>query len=422
VIHMKNSLPENTQHYDVVIIGGGASGLMTALVAAEHGKSVCILEKNKTAGNKLSITGGGRCNITNATFDVHEFLKNYGDSADFLYSPFSQFSASDTFEFFASRGLPLVTQARNRAFPASERAPDVTDFFLQHLQSLNVQIHTGSRVRKLITDGSDITGVDTGSRIITGDNYVLATGGVSHPETGSTGDGFKWLRDIGHTVTDPTPTIVPLAVRDRWVHNLSGVDLSFMKITFFCDGVKQFSKTGKILFTHFGISGPLILNSSSQVAGLLKWGTVTASIDMYPDTDMGALERNILKVFDTHKNKLLKNVLSEIVPTRLADTVMGLLPDIDYSTPVHSVSRDDRKRIAGLLKNMPMSIKGLMGFDRAVIADGGVPLTEIDTRTFRSMKYTNLYITGDLLHVNRPSGGYSLQLCWTSGYVVGKNM
>jgi predicted Rossmann fold flavoprotein len=410
---------KDNKKYDVVIIGGGAAGLMTALVAAEAGKSVRIIEKNKTLGNKLSITGGGRCNITNATFDVREFLKHYDKSADFLYSAFAQFSATDTFDFFTSRGLPLVTQARNRVFPATERAPDVTNFFVQRLKNLGVDIQCGLRVKKLLTDTGRITGVDTSQGIITGDSYVLSTGGVSHPETGSTGDGFRWLRDIGHTVTDPTPTIVPLSVRERWVHKLSGVDVSFMKISFLVNGKKQFSKTGKILFTHFGISGPLILNSSSQVAELLKWGTVTAHMDMYPDTDMGSLEKSILKTLDGHKNKILKNVLPEIVPAGWAETVMELLPDIDYTTPVHSVSKSDRKKIVTLLKNVQFTITGLMGFDRAVIADGGVPLTEIDMKTFRSLKCDNLYIIGDLLHVNRPSGGYSLQLCWTSGYVVG---
>lgn len=419
---MKKPPHQINQIYDVVIIGGGAAGLMAALVAAERGKRVCIIEKNKTLGNKLSITGGGRCNITNATFDIREFLKHYGKSADFLYSAFAQFSTTETFAFFTDRGLPLVTQARNRAFPASERAPDVTDFFVKRLQWSGVTVCSGLRVRKFITADGRVTGVETSDGMITGDSYVLATGGVSHPETGSTGDGFRWLRDIGHTVTDPTPTIVPLSVRERWVHKLSGVDLSFMKISFLSDGKKQFSKTGKILFTHFGISGPLILNSSSQVAELLKWGTVTAHIDMYPDTDMGSLEKSILKTLDGHKNKILKNVLPEIVPMGMVETVMELLPDIDYTTPVHSVSKVDRKKIVTLLKNVQFTITGLMGFDRAVIADGGVPLTEIDTRTFRSMKYDNLYIIGDLLHVNRPSGGYSLQLCWTSGYVVGTSV
>lgn len=406
--------------YDVIVIGGGASGMMAALVAAEEGKRVLILEKNKNLGEKLKITGGGRCNITNAQFNVREFLKIYGKAEPFLHSPFSQFSAKDTFSFFEKRGLPLVVQARNRAFPHTEKALDVYNVLKRGLEKAHVTVRSNTTVKKLVTHEGNIREVVTTTGSYKARSYILATGGQSHPETGSTGDGFKWLADLGHTVKKPTPTIVPLAVDEHWVTSLAGVSLSFMKISFFLNGKRSFSKKGKVLFTHFGLSGPLILNSATQVADLLQEGPVYTEIDAYPDTDHGSLEKQVLLVFDANKNKMLKTIFKDITPAGTAHAIQTLLPEINFETKVHSVSKEDRKRIVHLLKALPLTISGLMGFDRAVVADGGVALEEIDTKTMRSRLYSNLLITGDLLHINRPSGGYSLQLCWTTGYIAGK--
>jgi predicted Rossmann fold flavoprotein len=417
--------------YDVIVIGGGASGMFAAIMAAKQGKSVVILEKNKSMGEKLKITGGGRCNITNAEPDLRTFLKFYGPAADFLYSPFSQFAQADTFTYFESRKLPLVVQARKRAFPHTEKSLDVFLTMKRHLDELGVLCKTGHAVKKIIRDGNRITGVETSQGLFRAKSYVLATGGMSHPETGSTGDGFNWLTELGHTVKAPTPTIVPLEVADEWVKALSGVSLSFMKITFFAEEreeksdpersrrVKKFSKTGKILFTHFGLSGPLILNLSSKVSDLLQAGVVTAAIDLFPDTNLGALEDRFIKLFDANKNKLLRTVFPEIAPEGTAKVLMDMMSDIDFETKVHSVTREDRKKMVHLMKALPITVTGLMGYDRAVVADGGVTLSEIDTKTMRSKVIKNLLVTGDLLHINRPSGGFSLQLCWTTGYVAG---
>lgn len=417
----------NQNHYDVIVIGGGASGLMTAGRASELGKKVLILEGNKRLGEKLRITGGGRCNVTNGEMDVRKFLSIYGANEKFLYSPFDQFSAQDTFKFFESKGLPLVIQARLRAFPHTERAEDVYKVMEQYVTNDNVKIITNSPVTKINYHDGKIINVECGKNTYTANDYVLATGSLSHPETGSTGDGFKWLTDLGHTVAAPTPSIVPLAVPETWVHALAGVSLSFMKITFFLEAgdntvKKAFAKTGKILFTHFGLSGPLILNSAKQVADLLHSGMVAAKIDAYPDTDLGTLDRKLVTIFDNNKNKLFKNIISDFVPEGTTKGILLLLAEkIDVDKKVHSITRDERKYIVNTLKALPITISGLMGFDRAVIADGGVPLSEIDMRTMRSLKIKNLFITGDLLHINRPSGGFSLQLCWTTGYVAGSN-
>lgn len=410
-------------HYDCIVVGGGASGMMAAGTAAARGKRVLILEKNAVLGAKLSITGGGRCNITNAEDDTHAFLSHYGSAKDFLYSPFAQYGVKDTFTFFESRGLPLVVQARKRAFPHTEKASDVVKVMKQYVTHPLITISTDSLVKKIHTKDGMISGVVVGAQTFTADSYVLATGGISHPETGSTGDGFDWLGKLGHTVKQSTPTIVPLATREPWSKLLSGTSLSFMKITFFADGKKVFTKTGKLLFTHFGLSGPLILNSAAQVGDMIQGGArVTATIDAYPDTDLGALEDKIIKTLDQYKNKMLKNVLAEIVPAGMAPGILILLEkELNFETKVHSVTKEDRKKLVHALKALPLTITNLMGFDRAVVADGGISLKEVDMKTMRSKKIPNLYVTGDLLDITRPSGGYSLQLCWTTGYVAGMN-
>jgi predicted Rossmann fold flavoprotein len=413
---------EKNKIWDVIIIGGGASGMMTGAISSRDGKSVLILEKNKDLGEKLKITGGGRCNITNAEFDIKLFLKNYGKAESFLYSPFSIFSAKDTFTYFELLGLPLVVQARKRAFPETEKAYDVYRVLKNELEKNKVSIKNNTEVKEILAKGDMIVGVNTNKGIFYGKSFVLSTGGTSHQETGSTGDGFKFLKKLGHTIKDPTPSVVPIEVSDKWVHKLAGVSLSFMKITYFLEGRKQFSKTGKVLFTHFGLSGPLILNSASSIGSLLQAGFVTAYIDMYPDTDLGSLENRIIKVFDNNKNKTFKNILKEIIPEGTSKGIEILLDFIDPQIKVHSITKETRKKLVQLLKALPVHITNLMGYDRAVVVDGGVSLREINTKTMRSKFYENLYITGDLIDINRPSGGYGLQLCWTTGYVVGMSL
>ncbi len=408
--------------WDVIIIGGGASGMMTGAVSSSRSKSVLILEKNRRLGEKLKITGGGRCNITNALFDVGLFLKKYGKAEPFLYSPFSIFSAKDTFTYFESLGLPLTIQARNRVFPKTEKALDVYKVLKNKLNKNEVIVKNNCQVKDISFQDGLITEVLTNQGAFRAKSFVFATGGVSHPETGSTGDGFKFLKKLGHTVQNPTPSVVPIEVYDEWVHLLSGLSLSFMKITFFLDQKKQFSKTGKILFTHFGLSGPLILNSASQIGSLLQSGEVTAYIDLYPDTNLGSLEDKVIKTFNNNKNKIFKNILKEITPEGTSKAIETLIDFMDIGIKVHSITKENRKKIVQLLKALPVCVTNLMGYDKAVITAGGVSLSEIETKTMQSKLYKNLYITGDLLNINIPSGGFGLQICWTTGYVVGMSV
>lgn len=414
-------MKQHPEHYDVIVIGAGASGMMAAGYAAKQGKKVLVLEKNADAGEKLKITGGGRCNITNDELDNRKLLAHYGTSAPFLFSPFSQFSVKETFSFFEKRKLPLVTQARNRVFPKTERAYDVYKVMKDFATKEGSKILYKHPVISINRNGNTIVSVDTKKERFTATSYIIATGGVSYPETGSTGDGFAWMKHLGHSVYEPSPDIVPLRSEDRWVKRISGTKLTFMKITFFCDYEKAFSRTGKLLFTHFGLSSPLILNASREVGKLLKKGHVHAEIDCFPDTELGALDKRVVHLFNTTKNKDVKNIISELVPKKLAEVVFEMLRIPDQHMKVHSMSSEDRKRLVHILKKIPVTIDGLMGLDRAVLADGGVPLTEVDTRTMQSKIIKNLYLTGDMLHINRPSGGYSLQLCWTTGYVAGMN-
>jgi len=407
--------------YDVIVIGGGASGMMAAGRAAERGRRVLLLEKNSRLGAKLSITGGGRCNITNAQPDAQSFLTRYGDAKPFLHSAFSQFSVRDTFDFFAARGLPLVEQAHHRVFPSTERAQDVVAVLVGYLEQGRVEVRIDAPVERITTLDGRITGVVAGGRTYTASSYIIATGGLSHPETGSTGDGFSWLSVLGHAVQEPTPTIVPLAVRDTWVKQLAGVTLRNVRISLFTDGVRTRALNGDVLCTHFGLSGPLILNAAGFVADQLHAGVVTAHIDTCPGEDIGSLDARMVSVFDTNKNKTLKNVWNDIGPVGSGGALMPLLRGIPADVKVHSVTKEQRRQIVHLLKALPVHISGLMGYDRAVVADGGLSLDDVDTRTMRSKRYGNLFVTGDILHISRPSGGYSLQLCWTTGYVAGSH-
>ena len=421
---MNNVMPRGSKQdhsiFDVIVIGGGASGLMAATVAAERGLRVLLLEKNRELGKKVRISGGGRCNITNAEPDVRNLLKCYGEAEQALYAAFARFGVPETFDFFTTRGLSLVVEANQRAFPETKKAADVVRVFERSLNPAKVTVRTGATVTRVLSEGKRVVGVVVDGEVYRAGSYVLATGGVSHPETGSTGDGFAWLTDLGHTVVAPSPTIVPLATAEEWSHALAGKSVR-AKITFFVEGKKAFAETGNILFTHFGISGPTVLNAAARVADLLWKGSVMARLDCFPELDEGALDAVLLRHFDAEKNKSLRNVVRGMLPG-VATGILAALPTIDPEKKVHSVTKEERRFLVRSLKGLPLTITGLMGFDRAVVADGGVLLTEVDTKTMRSRLLENLFITGDLLHIRRPSGGFSLQLCWTTGYVAGSGV
>ncbi len=420
--------------YDIIVIGAGPAGLMAGGVAAKSGAKVLILEQGETPGQKLSITGGGRCNITNAEYDTRELLKHYGDAEKFLHTPFAEFAVQDTFTFFEKRGLPLVVEARKRAFPKTQSASDVVDTMVKFAKDSGAEIMTSVSVKRFYIakeeepHAGEVVAVETSAGKFHARRFILASGGPAKKRDNGgvarsnklIATGFDMLKSVGHTVHKASPNLVPLKSNAKWVHSLAGVAPSFLTVRFKQDGKIFLKKTGKVLFTHFGLSGPLIINSAGDVKKKLENGPVVATIDLFPDTDHKALDKRVLKLFDAHKNKQIKNVFTEIVEGKLAVEILKLL-NIKLEINVNEVTKEQRKKLVHTLKDLVVPIDGTMGMDRAIVADGGVELTEVDFKTMSSKLHNNVHIVGDLLNIQRPSGGYSLQLCWTTGFVAGKS-
>ncbi len=400
--------------WDVCVIGAGPAGMMAAGHAAMQGASVILLEKNSRPGEKLLITGGGRCNVTNNELDVRTFLKKYKSSDKFLFSAFSQFSAKDTIEFFNSRGVPTKVEAEGRVFPESNKAESIWKVMMDFIKEQKVHVETNAVVSSITKDSVKLKN----GKEIFAKKFILATGGTSRPETGSTGDGFPWLKYLGHTVINSDSALVPLAIKDSWVRKLQGVTLKDVKITTYQNSTKQDSKKGKILFTHFGITGPTVLNMSKDVGELLKYGEVEIKIDLLPSLDHGMLNKKLQDLLTSESNKKIKNSLGTLIPSSLIDPVIEL-SKIDPDTQNNKVSKEMRMRLIETIKNLAFQVEGLLGNDKAIVSSGGVSLDEVDFKTMKSKIVPNLYLIGDVLNIDRPSGGYSLQLCWTTGFVAG---
>ncbi|MES2953576.1 MAG: NAD(P)/FAD-dependent oxidoreductase [Patescibacteria group bacterium] len=404
--------------WDVAVIGGGPAGMMAAGQAASRGARVVLLEKNDQLGKKLLITGGGRCNVTNAESDNKKLLAKFKESGKYLFSPFSQWSVQETLDFFHEKQMPTKVEAEQRVFPLSNKSQSVWDTLVAFLKDSGVTVISNAPVIKLHAKNNLVSSAELRKgRQIHAKNFILATGGTSHPETGSTGDGYVWLRELGHTVSEASAALVPIALREP-AKNASGVALSNVKITLFQNEVKQGQRVGKMLFTHVGMSGPAILNMSRDIGELLKYGQLFIEIDLLPEMGYEVVNEKLQQMFALHANKKVKNALPDLVPTALTPLLFERA-EIDPETPCNSVTRDARIRLMKILKHLRFEAKGLLGMNKAVITAGGVSLDEVDLKTMRSLKVENLFLVGDILNVDRPSGGYSLQLCWTTGYVAG---
>ncbi len=407
--------------WDVVVIGGGASGMMSAGVAGSLGKKVLLLEKNTELGKKLLITGGGRCNVTNSEKDIRVLLSKFKDAEQFLFSAFSQFDNKSTLEFLYGRGMETKVEAYGRVFPITNSAKTVWEVLINYLKENKVTISSDTEVVKINTENGKIVSVALKNKTeIKAKSFVIATGGLSRPETGSTGDGFKWLKEIGHKVIEPTASLVPIKTKTEWVERLQGISVEDVKITLLQNNEKQSVKRGKILFTHFGLSGPTILNTSSEISELLKYGDVFLSLDLLPTLDHGQLNQKLQDVISENSNKKFKNILDNLLPSAVASLIVEL-SKIDPDKKSNSVTREERLSLIELIKNLKVEVDSLLGEDKAIVTSGGVVLEEVDFKTMSSKLYSNLYLTGDILNIDRPSGGYSLQLCWTTGFVAGKN-
>jgi hypothetical protein len=415
-----NHVGVSGEHWDVAVIGGGPAGMMAAASAAAKGARVVLLEKNARLGEKLLITGGGRCNVTNAEFDNRKLLAKFKHSGKFLFSPFSKWSVQDTLDFFHARGMPTKVEAEQRVFPVSNTAQSVWDVLIAYLEETGVTIRTKSIVTGLEAENGVVSAVQLkNGKTIRAQSFILATGGISHPETGSTGDGYTWLKSLGHTVNDTNAALVPIAVNEAWVRRAAGVTLRNAKITLFQNEVKQLSHVGKVLFTHVGLSGPGILNMSRDIGELLKYGEVIVEIDLMAESGYEKVNTALQDLFKTNTNKMIKNSLGGLIPPALVPVLLEL-SGIAGDTFCNSVTRDSRVRLMKQLKHLRLTVKGLLGLEKAIITSGGVALTDVDFQTMRSRLYSNLYLVGDILDIDRPSGGYSLQLCWTSGHVAGE--
>jgi predicted Rossmann fold flavoprotein len=414
-------IKHNNEIWDVVVIGGGPAGMMSAGTAGASGARVLLLEKNDTLGKKLLITGGGRCNVMNAETDTRKLLEKYGADGKYLFSTFAEYSVADTFRFFEQKQMPVIIEPGGRVFPATEKSDTVLAVLKQYLTDSGVTVRTGAPIAKINTENNTITSVTLESgEEIHARSYIIATGGKSRPETGSTGDGFVWLKNIGHSIIPPSMSLVPIALSDTWITGPQGITLSDVGISIFQFNKKQIKKRGRVLFTHFGLSGPTILNMSKSIGELLSYGDVTLSLDLFPDQDYGVLN-DTLQTLISEKNKMLiKNSLTTIIPPALVPHILETT-QIDGEKQTAHMTRDERIRLVHSLKKIDTHVSHLLGEDKAIVSSGGLSLDEIDFKTMRSKKYENLYVTGDVLNINRPSGGYSLQLCWTTGTIAGRN-
>lgn len=439
--------------YDIVIIGAGASGLFAASNIKD--KKVLIIEHNNEIGKKLKITGGGRCNIFNADYDIKSFLKNYSEAEKYLYTPFSIFSVQNTKEYFENIGIKIKVEDRNRAFPISEKASDVYEALYKKALENKVEFRLNTKLIDIILKDNNedkneknneknnennlkeinyikVLNLKTNNEEkIKAKKYILATGGISHPYTGSTGDGFKILKKLNIDIKEASSDLVPIIIEDSWIKKISGKTLKDVKLTFFVDDEKVKVINNKttntdqninILCTHFGLSGPSIINNSKNIKEWLQEGNVTCSIDLFKDKNEKDLDNHILNIFDNNKNKKLKNILNEIYPNNILEEIFldenNNLDDIDLEQEVNNIKKSERRKIVNVLKNLKIKIINLMPPENSIVANGGVELSEINFKDFSLLKIPNLHVTGDLLNITRPSGGFSLQLCWTSGYLA----
>ncbi|HAN21906.1 MAG: FAD-dependent oxidoreductase [Clostridiales bacterium GWF2_36_10] len=405
---------------EVCIIGGGAAGLMAALIAAESGRKVVIIEKNKFCGKKLNITGKGRCNITN-NCDITAFMENVTVNPRFLYKALTTFSPTDTISFFENRGVPVKTEQGRRVFPVSDKARDVTDCLEHGCRTAGVRILQGE-VKKIVTVDGKVKSVlfrhENEDCLIDCESAILATGGATYPLTGSTGDGYRIAKELGHTITDIKPSLVPLLVKESFCVECMGLSLKNVKVSFYDKNNKElYSETGEMLFTHFGVTGPIILSASAHIKSEFP---CRMFIDMKPGLDEETLDRRLVRDFEENKNKNFINSLSALLPQKMIEPIIKL-SGIDGLKKVNEITRTERKSFLQLLKGIPLTIKGTRPVSEAIITSGGVSVKEINPSTMESKLVKGLFFAGEIIDVDAYTGGYNLQIAFSTGYVAGQN-
>ncbi|MCG2688362.1 NAD(P)/FAD-dependent oxidoreductase [Candidatus Parcubacteria bacterium] len=406
--------------FDVAVIGGGPAGMMAAGRAAELGARVILLEKNDTLGKKLLLTGKGRCNITNAEFNLKKLVENYGLEGKFLFHAFSMFGPRQVIDFFNQLGLETKIERGQRVFPISDGSIDVLKALVKYLDKNKANIVYDSKILEIKCQKNKIEKLVLKNKEIISKNYIICTGGKSYASTGSTGDGFEWAKKLGHQIKELSPALVPIVIKEGWVRKLQGLSLKNVEISVIQKNKKEYSKFGECLFAHFGITGPIILDISKIVGKLLKKGEVELSLDLKPALDFVKLDQRLQRDFVKFQRKLFKNSLNDLLPRKLIPVIINL-SKIDPEKKINSITKKERQDLVKLLKGLKMTAKELLGFGTAIVTSGGVSLEEIDHKTMKSKLINNLYFAGEIIDVDGPTGGFNLQNCWSTGYLAGES-
>lgn len=403
----------------IVVVGGGAAGMMAAISAAEEGCQVILLEQNEKLGRKLFITGKGRCNVTNAG-DAEDFFDHMVSNGRFMYSSFYRFDNTQVMELLEKSGLRLKTERGNRVFPESDKSSDVIRTLTRLLDKFAVEVRLNSAVKQLLVENDVCTGVILkNGQTIKVDRVILATGGLSYSSTGSTGDGHRMAANTGHKLKESVPALVPLEVKEPEIGLLQGLSLKNVAVSIGSGKKSVYTDFGEMLFTHFGVSGPCILSASSRISRKLQQEEMPLFIDLKPALSLEQLDERIRRDFEEAPNRQFKNSLDRLLPAKLIPLIVersGINPD----KQVNEVTREERQKLAALLKRLQWTLTGTRGFSEAIITQGGVAVSEVNPSTMESKRVKHLYIAGELLDLDAVTGGYNLQIAWSTGYAAGK--
>lgn len=403
----------------VVVIGGGAAGLMAAVIAGREGAKVTLLEKMNFVGKKMGITGKGRCNITNAS-NMSEFIKNTPGNGKFLYGAYERFTNEDLLQLLHDAGLETKVERGGRVFPASDSALDVRNTFMKLMKHYSVDVHLEEPVKKILVDDSVVTGVVTDKETYFSDAVVIATGGKSYPATGSTGDGYILAAEVGHKITDIRPSLVPIVTEESWVKDLMGLSLRNVELSVIAKNKVQAKMFGEMMFTHFGITGPIVLSLSHTVGKLMRKkniGVIGLDINLKPALSPETLDKRLQKDFDLYSKKQLINGMKDLLPSRLIPLIIEL-SGINPQKPINQISKEERQQIGYMLQHMPLTVKGLRPVEEAIVTAGGISLKEFNPKTMESKLVEGLYGAGEVLDIDAFTGGYNLQAAFSTGYVA----
>ena len=404
----------------ICIIGGGVAGLLAAVTAADEGASVKLFEKMSKVGLKMGITGKGRCNLTNSA-PIMDFIAKTHGNGKFLYSAYEKFNNEDLLDLLHGWGLKTKVERGGRVFPASDDAQEVRHLFMDLLRKKKVELHLDESVTRILTKDGEVSGIVTDKGSYGAGAVILCTGGSSYPRTGSTGDGYRMARELGHTVTPCFPALVPVNTKEDWCRTLQGLSLKNVTFTVKDGKKKLYEDFGEMLFTHFGISGPLVLSASSKIVKKLDKNPLSAFIDLKPALTDEQLDARLLRDFSQEKNKQFKNALNGLFPARLAEQIV-ILSGINPDKEVNAITKEERAHLVSLTKNLPLTILSVRSYNEAIITQGGVKVQEVQPKTMESKLVQGLYFAGELLDIDALTGGYNLQLAWSTGSLVGDSI